>query len=51
MMACPPPLDRLERGLVDTLVNTSTWRIYGQFLELSDGDGRSVALLQAVYLR
>jgi len=51
MMACPPPLDRLERLLVDSLANTKTWRITAQFLELSDADGKPVALLQAVYLR
>ena len=41
MMACPPPLDRLERALAG----------HAQFLELFDGDGNAVALLQAVYLR
>jgi heat shock protein HslJ/uncharacterized lipoprotein NlpE involved in copper resistance len=50
-MACPPPLDELERRLAEALSGAETWRIHGQFLELSDRDGRSVALLQAVYLR
>ena len=51
LMACPPPLDQLERRLVEALENTRTWHIAGQVLELRDGEGQSVALLQAVYLR
>jgi heat shock protein HslJ len=51
MMACPPPLDQLEHRLVETLANTRTSHIAGQVLELRDGEGRSVALFQAVYLR
>ena len=50
MMACPPPLDRLERLLANTLAQTAGWRIYGQFLELFDADGKPLAVLQAVYL-
>jgi heat shock protein HslJ len=50
-MACAPPLDALESRLAEALRNTEKWRIHGQFLELTDRDGRSVALLQAVYLR
>ncbi len=51
MMACPPPLDQLERRLVDALENTKTWHVAGQVLELRDGNGRPLALFQAVYLR
>lgn len=51
MMACPPPLDQLEHRLAETLVNTRAWRIVGPVLELRDGEGRSVGLFQAVYLR
>jgi uncharacterized lipoprotein YbaY/heat shock protein HslJ len=50
-MACPPPLDRLERLLIETLAQVAAWRIRGQILELYDGKGEPVALLQAVYLR
>jgi heat shock protein HslJ len=51
MMACLPPLDQRERRLAEALANTRTWHIVGQALELRDGEGRSVALFQAVYLR
>lgn len=51
MMACPPPVDQLERRLADALAKTATWRINGQVLELRDNDGRSIALLRALYLR
>jgi uncharacterized lipoprotein YbaY/heat shock protein HslJ/uncharacterized lipoprotein NlpE involved in copper resistance len=51
MMACPPPLDRLERRLAEALANARTWRITGQVLELRNDQGRPVALFQAVYLR
>jgi uncharacterized lipoprotein YbaY/heat shock protein HslJ len=51
MMACPPPLDRLEQSLGDVLANTRSWRIHAQFLELFDEGGQPIALLQAVYLR
>lgn len=51
MMACPPPLDQLERRLADALAKTATWRINGQVLELRDDNGKSAALLRAVYLR
>lgn len=50
MMACPPPLDDLERRLADTLQRTARWRINAQFLELEDVDGKSIALLQSLYL-
>lgn len=50
MMACPPPLDELERRLAETLKRTARWRINSQFLELEDGDGKAIALLQSVYL-
>jgi copper homeostasis protein (lipoprotein) len=51
MMACPPPLDHLERRLTSMLERTASWRINAQFLELEDGDGKAIALLQAVYIR
>lgn len=51
MMACPPPLDGLERKLSEVLSATAGWSIYGQFLELTDANGRPLALLRAVYLR
>lgn len=50
MMACPPPLDQRERRLAEALANTRSWHIAGQVLELRDGEGRPVALCQAVYL-
>jgi copper homeostasis protein (lipoprotein) len=51
MMACPPPLARLQRRLSEALAKTTSWQITGQTLELGDADGQPVALLQAVYLR
>lgn len=48
---CPLPLAEAERRLTETLAATTGWRITGQVLELANGDGRPVALLQAVYLR
>lgn len=51
MMACPPPLDRLEGKLSEVLAATAGWRVYGQFLELFDAEGRTLALLRAVYVR
>lgn len=50
-MACPPPLDALERNLVDALARTAGWRIAGPTLELFDATGASVALFEAVELR
>ena len=51
MMACPPPLDHLESRLAQHRRETRRWRVTGQFLELADAAGKSVALFQAVYLR
>lgn len=50
-MACPPPLDALERSLLDALARTASWRIAGPTLELFDAGGASVGLIRAVYLR
>lgn len=49
-MACPPPLDDLEKNLADALAKTKRWRIKGPTLELSDEAGAVVALFEAVYL-
>lgn len=49
-MACPPPLDALERRLLDTLTRTASLRIHANTLELFDARGASLGLLQAVYL-
>jgi heat shock protein HslJ len=49
-MACPPPLDALERRLADTLARTATWRIEANTLELFDAGGASLGLFLAVYL-
>ena len=49
-MACPEPLDAWERQLGAALAATASWRIDGQTLELLDGAGNPLALLQAVYL-
>jgi uncharacterized lipoprotein YbaY/uncharacterized lipoprotein NlpE involved in copper resistance len=51
MMACPPPLDALERQLSSVLSDVRSYGIAGQTLVLQDGDGAVIALLTAVYLR
>lgn len=50
-MACPPPLDRLERQLRDVLDRTADMRLEGQTLQLIDSAGAPLATLSAVYLR
>jgi heat shock protein HslJ/uncharacterized lipoprotein NlpE involved in copper resistance len=50
LMACPPPLDQLEKSLSDTLSKTKRWRIESQLLEFFDAESNSIALLEAVYL-
>ncbi len=51
MMACPPPLDQMERRFIEALNAARSWRIVGQVLELQDAGGKPIALFQAVYLR
>ncbi|HRO11906.1 YbaY family lipoprotein [Amaricoccus sp.] len=50
LMACPEPLDAWERQLGEVLAAAASWRIDGQTLEILDGAGNPLALLQAVYL-
>ncbi|WP_199533446.1 YbaY family lipoprotein [Rhodovulum sp. 12E13] len=50
-MACPPPLDALERTLLAALSLTRTARQEGQTLDLLDAEGMPLAHLPAVYLR
>jgi heat shock protein HslJ len=49
-MACPPPLDALERRLTDALARTASWRIVANTLELFDTAGGSLGLFLAVQL-
>ncbi len=51
LMACPPPLGRLEREFIEMLGVAVSYRINGETLAISDGDGEIVALFTAVYLR
>jgi uncharacterized lipoprotein YbaY/heat shock protein HslJ/uncharacterized lipoprotein NlpE involved in copper resistance len=51
MMACPPPLDSMERSLSEVLSQTRAIRLAGQGLELLAEDGTTLAQLEAVYLR
>ena len=51
MMACPPPLEAMERDLVAVLAEVTGFRISGETLTLTDAGGAVVALLTAVYLR
>jgi heat shock protein HslJ len=48
-MACPPPLDLLERKLGEALFRTARWQVNAQTLELFDQAGAPVALFEAVY--
>jgi heat shock protein HslJ len=49
-MACPPPLDALERALGEALARTALWHIEATTLELFDDRRRPLALFEAVYL-
>jgi heat shock protein HslJ len=51
MMACPPPLDSMERSLSEVLSQTRAIRLAGHRLELLAEDGTTLAQLEAVYLR
>jgi putative lipoprotein len=46
-MACPPPLDALERAFLQALNATATVRISNNTLELLDTSGRVRMRLQA----
>lgn len=48
MMACPPPLDALERRMIDTLVRTRRWQIHANTLAFEDEAGNRIALFEAV---
>ncbi len=48
-MACPPPLDGLERRLGEALAKTVRWQVNASTLELFDATGAPVALFEAVY--
>jgi heat shock protein HslJ len=49
LMACPDPLDALEKKLGETLGKAKRWRITGNTLEFFDETGIAVALFEAVY--
>jgi heat shock protein HslJ/uncharacterized lipoprotein NlpE involved in copper resistance len=51
LMACPPPLDALERQLSAVLADVRRFRIAGETLVLLNEAGDVVALLSAVYLK
>jgi heat shock protein HslJ len=50
LMACPPPLDALEKALSQSLTASTQWRIEGSRLELLDGASAQTLLCEAVYL-
>jgi putative lipoprotein len=50
LMACPPPLDTLEKQLSRSLGASIQWSIEGQRLELRDESGAVAMLCEAVYL-
>ena len=48
-MACLPPLDALERRLMDTLARTRKWQIHANTLQFRDEAGTTTALFEAVH--
>jgi len=48
LMACPPPLDVLEKQLGRSLMASTQWRIQGKRLELRDEAGVQTFLCEAV---
>lgn len=50
-MACPAPLDTLEKTLAQSLATSTQWRIEGDRLELRDEAGVQTLLCEAVYLQ
>lgn len=48
-MACPPPLDKMEKQLNTILLETRQWRTKGDTLELLDENGSRLAFFEAVY--
>jgi putative lipoprotein len=51
LMGCPPPLDVLEKKLVQALEASTQWRIEGNRLELRDDAGVQTFLCEAVHLK
>ena len=47
LMACPPPLDMLEKQLGQSLMASTHWRIQGNRLELRDDAGGQTFLCEA----
>ncbi len=48
LMACPPPLDVLEKQLGHSLMASTQWRIQGNRLELRDDAGVQTFLCEAI---
>ena len=51
MMACPPPLDGMERDLAGVLQDAAAYDISGETLMLKDAGGEVIALMTARYMR
>jgi putative lipoprotein len=49
LMACPPPLDMLEKQLGQSLMASTHWRIQGNRLELRDDAGGQTFLCEAAH--
>ena len=49
LMACPPPLDVLEKQLGRSLMATTQWRIHGNRLEFRDDAGVQTFLCEAIF--
>jgi heat shock protein HslJ len=50
LMACPPPLDAMEKQLGRVLAAGTHWSIEGQRLEIRDESDAVALLCEAVYL-
>jgi heat shock protein HslJ len=50
MMACPGEVMALEREFLDALDDIARWRVEGDTLTLVDGEGETLARLEAVHL-
>jgi|28_taG_2_1085356.scaffolds.fasta_scaffold00020_136 putative lipoprotein len=50
MMACPPPLDEVERAWTEGIASVSEVIVTGPTMELRSAEGKTVAFLEAVAL-
>ncbi|WP_068109898.1 YbaY family lipoprotein [Tropicimonas marinistellae] len=49
LMACPPPLDSMEKALIATLAAAEAYSVSGEMMQLTDSSGEEIATFRAVY--